>query len=703
MPFLRRQRFFFFPSASWTSFSLFLISNSFLSHGSLDWKSKLLLGFTGLLFPFLILLFKPYHPLPGPEGCQEKEIPPLSLFFWILLLLAAGYLRFHDLTTLCTWPFVDEGRFGYFSLCLSEKWRWNLFFDQTQIPPFYYWGLGLFFKVFGPSLQNLWLFPAILSLSAIPLVYFASRLFFPSSRSVCVTLFWALSYWPLFTGRQSSFLSLLLLWQLLAFYVLGLYLRQEQRGSHKAQALILGLVLGAGFYVSVHWVFMAAWTTLVVGFHQFRKPVKSLLPVIYFGGPLLLLPLPILVAFLTGDHGSYLQSLSVFSNDFQWSKQVHIWWKYMSTPIWGDPNERLGYNPIWGGYLNPVAGAFFLFGLAETFRNFKQPKNLGLLSGFAFFALPGLMTCQYEPFRLLLILPVLASITGLGIWKLFTESDKATSRLFCVLLLVTSIALDIYHLDGPYQHLWRTDWKAAHISSKLLERWKAFEILSSIERKSGPGLIFTEFDQTLIDQTLTTALYPFNASRNPSLSPDQARWASLLTNINYAPFLNKRFPDSKWFPLSSDQDPSHATLVLGIIPVEPENKKTFLHWLEIERSLRPETFEWLQIPLNRTSPHLSQWLYPILSMTEKDPFLESCLGERLFYAEMTNAHWNDVFKVLQRAITLGYPSANLYNDLGVYWFAMGNPDKAREAFQAARRSPLHYIGSPYNPQVTTHP
>src|SRR5208282_3245748 len=112
------------------------------------------------------------------------------------------------------------GRFGYFSLCLSEKWRWNLFFDQTQIPPFYYWGLGLFFKLFGPSLRNLWLFPAILSLSAIPLVYFASRLFFQPSRSVCVTLFWALSYWPLFTGRQCSFLSLLILWQLLAFYFL---------------------------------------------------------------------------------------------------------------------------------------------------------------------------------------------------------------------------------------------------------------------------------------------------------------------------------------------------------------------------------------------------------------------------------------------------------------------------------------------------
>src|SRR5208283_5117491 len=101
-------------------------------------------------------------------------------------------------------------------------------------------------------------------------------------------------------------------------------------------------------------------------------------------------------------------------------------------------------------------------------------------------------------------------------------------------------------------------------------------------------------DQAPFDQTLTTAVYPFNAARNPALSPIQARWAGLLTNINYAPFLAKRFAQSKWFPLPPDHDPSHANLVLGIIPVDSANQDVLMHWLAVEQALQPETFEWLQ-------------------------------------------------------------------------------------------------------------
>jgi hypothetical protein len=583
---------------------------------------------------------------------------------------------------------VDEGDFSFFALNLNENWSWNLFFGKSQVPPLYDWGLAGFYKAFGPSLGNLWLFPALLSLLALPLSYGTSRLFFSRPISLLITVFWAASYWPLFLGRLGLPHGLLLLWQWLTLLAFGLYVRATHSPARPLTALLLGSILGVGFYVNLHWPAMALWVVLGVGYVEWRGSLRSFLSPLGFLVPLILIPWPLLRSFLNGEHSSYLGFLSLWGSALKVDQLLGIWWKYFCTPFWGVDSERLAYSPIWGGYLNPVMGTFLMVGFSSLAGRIRHPQNAYLLLGLGLFVLPALLTNQYEPLRVILVLPLVLLLAAQGSWTFLSASDSSSRKWVGVGLILLSVSLDYYHLEGPYHRLWSTNWKASYKSSKLMERWQAYQILASLSRQSGPGLIFTEFDETLTDQTLTTAVYPFNATRNPSLSPIQANWAGFVTSINYAPFLSKRFPDSRWYPLSADGDASHANLVLGVLPVRDPDWETLNRWMEFEKALRPATLEWVGAPLNRVNHRLNPLLYPVLSLTGKDPFLESCLGERLFYSEMNEGHPAQTLECLHRALTLGYPAAHLYNDLGVYWYTRGDLPKAREAFQAAIHSPL---------------
>lgn len=347
----------------WFPFSVFLLAHTLLSHFPLDWKSKFWISIGGLFIPFfLLLLLNHPHPPEEQKNLKEKLDMIFPSFFWILLLLAAIFERFYRLTTLSTWPLADEGYLGGFAVELSEKWKWHLLYGYVQFPPLHFWCLGLFFKIFGPSLRNLWLFPALLSLLTLPLVYLASRRFFPKSLCVVMTAFWAFGFWPLFLDRLCLPQGLLVLWQLAAFIALGHFLRQETPSSKKWSAFILGFLTGTGFYTLLHWAFMAFWTALIVGYHTFQKAFKQPEPFLFFLFPVILFPLPLLVVFLTGKHGSYLHHVSIFNHDFSWQYQIRIWWNYLCGLFWGVQTGQYNYKPIWGGFLNPVAGSLFSWG-----------------------------------------------------------------------------------------------------------------------------------------------------------------------------------------------------------------------------------------------------------------------------------------------------------------------------------------------------
>jgi Flp pilus assembly protein TadD len=50
-------------------------------------------------------------------------------------------------------------------------------------------------------------------------------------------------------------------------------------------------------------------------------------------------------------------------------------------------------------------------------------------------------------------------------------------------------------------------------------------------------------------------------------------------------------------------------------------------------------------------------------------------------------HPDRAFDALHRALTLGYPTVEIFNDLGVFWFSLGNRSKSIASFRMALKIP----------------
>jgi Flp pilus assembly protein TadD len=102
------------------------------------------------------------------------------------------------------------------------------------------------------------------------------------------------------------------------------------------------------------------------------------------------------------------------------------------------------------------------------------------------------------------------------------------------------------------------------------------------------------------------------------------------------------------------------------------------------------------MPYGQLNPNISKMLIQCRSSINGDPFLESLLDEKLFIYDMSNHDALQALKDMQRALTLGFPAAHLYNNLGVLWFTLGNYANARESFKAALHAPLNHTQAALN-------
>jgi hypothetical protein len=294
-------------------------------------------------------------------------------------------------------------------------------------------------------------------------------------------------------------------------------------------------------------------------------------------------------------------------------------------------------------------------------------------------------------FRAILELPLLLLVATLGLFSLVATVPSRKRWILTAVFLLASAGLDFYHLFGPYQRACHSDPATLVQYGKTLDRWKAFQILKKTSEEKGPGIILNEFSSSPFDQTLTLAVFPFNAECNPRFLSRKTAWAGLVTNIHYAPFLSKRFPFSQWFDLSVGGSFREETLVLGIFPLDnPGHRSVLRSWMLLNQALHPVTSSSLHQAFGKADPELPQRLLELEPLTGADPFLRSCLEERVFYGAMSVANAPLALNALRRALTEGYPAAHLYNDLGVFWFSQGDRVKAKQAFMAAVRSPLNH-------------
>ncbi len=681
-----------FARNPWTYFFVFLVANTLLSYFPISLETKLWIGLIGLGIPFVIALKKIWTPtVLSKTAFSWESIPRVSTWVWVVFLILAILLRFYKLTTLSTWPTSEEGLGGYYGIELIENGDWHFFYSYAQWPPLFVWSLGTFFKILGPSLETLWLFPAILSLLTIPLAFAAAKAFFSETFAFVFICLWAFNFEPLYLGRFCQGHEIEVLWQLAVLALLGTLLRQTSNKIKKITAAFLGFFTGTGFYTLHHWPVMVAFIFLavlgmVIPHFESRKGI-----LISFLTLLLSTSLPYLIIFFSTNHGIYLKSRWVFQGGTSPKEQFHLITQYLGSLFWGVNTDRFAFKPFWGGFLNPLAGTLFLLGLIFIFRSQEKHLKAWILFGLCLFLLPALLSNDLEMLRMLLVFPMLLTVCVMGLYELSEWMGNGPMGLTVVfILLCLSSGMDIYHLFGPYQKIWHSGTQTAILDVKSMERFRAFQLLGSVSRARGPGLIFTELETSPFDQTLAIAVYPFNAARNPGLAPESANWAGLLTNINFAPFLSQRFPQSHWFPLTSDAATPQGTLVLGIFSITRDNQKEFFNWLETERLLRRITSLLFDSPFGKPPRGVLEKLVQLEPLVRKDPFLESFIAERIFFFGLSCSDNSKSMEALSRGIRLGYPAANLYNDLGVLWWTLGDKDKARESFEAALHSPLNH-------------
>jgi hypothetical protein len=346
---------------------------------------------------------------------------------------------------------------------------------------------------------------------------------------------------------------------------------------------------------------------------------------------------------------------------------------------------------------NPLLGASIGIGLIQWAR--ERNKNLIRWLFFAAFLLilPGILTRQVESKRIILIFPILIIAAGTGIQVLVSCLFKSPQRrtILTGILLVCTTLLDFYHYFVPFQ-----DWNSFasnpnHWTS--IEVSRAYFLLDSAVHQGKRYRILSHLGANFKDRNFEVAVSPLNASHHPEWPPGSIDGIELLTNINYRPFLEKRFPDSRWILLGPEFQEPGGGLMEGIIPYNGSTRVTLDNWTKADGEFKPILDAYSYVLPHQSLQTIVNQLWTEESKWESDPFLKSTWGERI--ADFTfldpSLGTPRTLQALTRAVT-GYPAAHLYNDMGLLWVAEGNKSQAEKCWRLALEAPLNQTSAGEN-------
>ena len=675
----------------WALLWAFLLVLSFLSYIPLSPSSKAVLILTLVILLFLGARLDKGRAQVSPFQSSAIGFQAPQWVWWAVGVLALG-LRFSFLYLYEGWPGGDESIEGLFGIDLSHHWTWRLFYSTGQHPPLWIWMLSLLYRLSPDSSFNLWFLPAMVSSLFVLVSTFAARKFFLWGAVFPFYLALCFGFWPLYFGRFCKEADLVPLFGALAFFCLGGLWRAEQKGPRWGWAASLGLCVGLGAYSFMGFVSVVLGSVLAVlawaGLKRERRWAAAIFFVVL---SVLLFPL---AWEATREHvGGYALSVSAMGGFYHWKDEVLNAVSYLTTFFCGPIRDGAAYGPVWGGFLNPVEGAFFFLGLLEIKKWESLPKRL-LGSAFLLFLLPGLLTADtVETLRVIPAMPLLYLGVALGLGRLWREGPNRVCRTVIFCLMGSSIFLNLFHLakarswDGP-------ETQKFSFQERANEGYWAYRRFKKVSQTQGPGLVFSDFLLLDRDHALHVMSYPFNALINPRLDATDAKWAGVLTNVHYGVFLKARFPDSEWADvtpsLASKELSAGGGSVVGIIAITAENRGTFLRWTQAHGYFDDLGLE-AENAMNDRELYAKQVekLPAGYALMQGDPFLESVYGEWVAQYHMGNTLEPNLL-ALKRALKNGYPTANLYFKLGNFLAADQKIPEAEVALaQALRCQPNH--------------
>ena len=341
--------------------------------------------------------------------------------------------------------------------------------------------------------------------------------------------------------------------------------------------------------------------------------------------------------------------------------------------------------------LNPLLGAAFFLGSLELFRHRPRFITEALGAAWVLFLLPGMLSMNVEMYRVAQIIPILLALVSLGLLRLLAVIPEKWRWVFLIGFVGISIGIDGARILNFAPNPSKPETLFERIPHH--EEWLAYEEVEKIKEAWGPGLVFSEFVANP-DESLFDMVYPENAAENPRFDPSNARWAALLMDAHYFPFVSSRLAGSQWVWL--DEKKSAKNLVLGVIPLTDSNRAMVGNWL-----LAHHYFRMLNAAiLNVTNPASDQKAQALFEQEpaffKKDRFLESCYWERrgeFYYDYSYQTHLEDHLNALRQAIEKGYPAAQLYFKLGSLLFRNGDRKDALTAFRAALKADPQYAAA----------
>lgn len=676
---------------------LFMAANAVLAYGPGGLEVKLWVFLAGLLLPFVL----------AAQGISsgtkvKKEIYLQESFsapgkgLWIGLVFLALAVRLAQTSVPGYWPVPDDGRNAAYAIELTRHWSWDLFISPTQVPPLFHWSLALFFKFVSPSLFSMWLFPAICSILVFTLSCVLARTLFSRSFSFLLGSLMAFGFWPLYAGKFCNCMAFYVLWELLTFIALAALLKKGVSRDNSRDAWVLGFCVAAGFWVGIPWPVVAAAVALAVFGMTWRRGKERKKILVQFL-VLVVISAALFAYFSIHErNGAHIQRLFLFSGDVDWKRQLQDSFSNFSVLLWGCDLQN-SYGPVWGGVLNPVLGAFFLAGILECFRSWKNSFVRWVVLALLLFLLPGAVTRNFDLFRNIQALPLLILITAMGVQGILLAAKTRGSKQILLLALLFSAGLDL-------RHLWLTYHPSAPGAGSNYQRSaysRAFDILREKNRLSGPGLVLFDLRPNEGDQTLSVATYRFNAARDPKLSVAEAKWMAVIVNINYKSFLVERFPGGEWHSLFlKDQAETGAEdkWMLGIIPLDAGLRETAARWAAADQEFRDLVWSAFNIPENRGRKDIFERLPAVHRAAQGDRLLASLYWEMVYsfhrwenlYGEKeTRVHYPAARQAIQYALREGYPTAYFYNELGGFLAIEKDYVGAREAFRRAVNSKVN--------------
>jgi 4-amino-4-deoxy-L-arabinose transferase-like glycosyltransferase len=673
----------------WIIFLVLTLSSFLVSYFpfSLPVKACLFLG--GVLLPLMVQAGKKQSTGPNEIPFYQGEfLAPPRGWGWLFLALAVLFLRFWKISSLFLWPLGDEGLNGASALELSRHWNWTFFYTSGQAPPLPIWASTFLLKLGCRPLFSLWFPSAIASTLTVAAGTFAARQFFSRSFTLVCGCLLAFSYWPLFIGRICHQGSWVPCWTCGCLYLLARFLKSGTETNRRREAFYLGLLAGLGSFTFTPWPAVVMALALGVAAVTLKGPARDIKSFGCFMTGLIPGLIPFLVAVFHEGYGRHLSEASAWNHPFDLLFQLRVVMGYVTLLGWGVLRDYGFYIPLEGGFLNPFLASLFCLGLAQLYRNRSTLFSQWILFGGFLFLLPGFLSTGVEGFRVVQIMPWLVVVAALGFKPLLESLPHHRRGMAAITLLSFSLLFDLARLLSPYVDaaLYPLDFVQ---TGKSIARYRAYEILEKLEQAQGPGLVLGEWDIPA-DRTMETASYFFNAALNPRLDPQEARWAALIIDRHYRPFLQKRFPQARWWPLDSDV-PQGQNRTLGVFPLTPEDEGPLREWARADRAFRDLNWGIDHVDDKDCLQRVDQDLRRDYGLVQGDPFLESAYWEKAaYFYYYYGGHYPEQLKASQWAVERGYPAAHLYAQLAQLYALGGQTALAQEASQKARQSAADY-------------